>query len=110
MDGGGVAFSKTEPVTVWRRDQAIYTADAHGAEALIADRALQPVPFVEPRGSGVLWQAGTEIWIQRSGSAPAVLAKDGAFPAVAEREGAGPVVVWEGSVGADKTIFAEVLE
>lgn len=110
MDGGGIVLGNSEPVTVWRREKSIYMADAHGPESLIAERALQPVPFVEPSGNGVLWQAGTEIWIKRSGSIPAVLSKNGLFPAVAGRDGSGPVVVWEGSTGGEKTIFAEVLE
>lgn len=109
MDGGGVAFRNNEPVTVWRRDKSIYMAQAHGPETHIAQGAFQPVPFVEPSGTGVLWQAGSEIWIKRGDNAPVALAGNGSFPTVAEREGAGPVIVWEGTVGAEKTIFAEVL-
>jgi hypothetical protein len=60
MDGGDMALLRGTPVTVWRREDAVFAAKKVGEEQRLG-RGEQPVVAIGPKGAFAAWQEGQQI-------------------------------------------------
>lgn len=114
MDGGALATTANgKTISIWRRDQKIFSASDGQAEMLVSEQGTQPVAAAGKDKTYFICQQGNKLMLKiQPGSAPAkVLAEKAAYPAISPAlPPRGPVVVWESSANETKSIFAEVLE
>jgi hypothetical protein len=98
MDGGDVATSAGKVVTVWRREDRIYTAEPGGGEALVGE-GRNAVVGLGPRGVYVAWQTKQGIRLRTGADPQDVLVGRGTFPDVAAVQEGPAVLAWEAPGG-----------
>ena len=111
MDGGSALVRPDgELITAWRRDKTLFAADGKG-ERILSASGLHPVVGWSQSAPFHLWQEGTKLMARHGEQPTKLFAAGGAFASVAAASpGQPPVVVWEGSAGGAKTIFARRIE
>ena len=111
MDGGGVALNAAgQPLAVWRREMTVFASAVGRPERRLADAAAQPVVIAGPREPHYLWQSGSDLFLQKGDASPARLAGNAAFAVAATLPRGGAAIVWEGTAGGSKTLFAEQID
>lgn len=112
MDGGGIAFLRTEPgkpVTVWRRDSTIYLARPGAPEESLGEGRDAAVAATA-RGPVIAWQGQAGLLVRRPGEAARILdAKGSAASAAAAPDGRFAVIVWESGSKETPVLKAEIL-
>jgi hypothetical protein len=97
MDGGGIAVSKGNVITAWRREKDVYLFEPGKPEVKLAtgqDVALA----ANAKGAYTIWSAGKAIEGRLPGSSAAVrLAEDGAFPVLLALPDGAVLAAWEAS-------------
>lgn len=93
MDGGAVRISPTgRPLTVWRRENTLYTCRAGEMEQAVAT-GRNVTAGTGPAGLVVVWDEGGTIWLKANDNPPVAIGK-GQMPSVAVN-GQSAVCVWE---------------
>ena len=112
MDGGGLTFLRAEPgkpVTVWRRDGALYLARPGAPEESLGE-GRDPAVAATPRGPVIAWQSKAGLLVRRPGETPRILdAKGSAASAAAAPDGRFTVIVWESGSKDAPVLKAEIL-
>jgi hypothetical protein len=95
MDGGGIAVSKGEIVTAWRREKDVYLYEAGKPEVKLA--AGQDVALAaNSKGAYAIWSSGKTIEARLpSSSTPVKLSDNGAFPALVALPDGAVLAAWE---------------
>ena len=113
MDGGAIASNlKGEPISIWRRQNAVYLSTGPTSERELIVHGKQPVIA---KGNGkmfYLWLEGNRLMIQTEpGSGkPQLLAENANFPSIASLGPDSPLIlVWESCVNDSKTILSQIL-
>jgi len=95
MDGGGIAISKGELITAWRREKDVYLYEPGKPEVKLAtgqDAALA----ANAKGAYAIWTSGTAIEARVPGvAAPLRLSDAGAFPALLALPDGAVLAAWE---------------
>jgi hypothetical protein len=97
MDGGGLAYSNGRPITAWRRDLEIFTAEPGQPETRLGEG--KDVAIAASQGhTYLLWVKGTQLiaWIDGKTE---VLAGRAAFPALTALSAGGVIAAWEENGG-----------
>jgi hypothetical protein len=114
MDGGGLAGTTDgQVVTVWRRNQDVFSC-APGEAELSLGRGEQPWAAAGPGGVFLIWcvgRPGAVMALTPGSQKPVRLAERGADPVVAGPvSGSGPIVVaWEEGPPSARRLCAQVL-
>jgi hypothetical protein len=95
MDGGGIALSKGEILTAWRREKEVYLFEPGKPEVKLA--AGQDIALAaNNKGSYTIWSAGKAIEARLPGSTSTMrLSDDGAFPALVALPDGAVLAAWE---------------
>lgn len=95
MDGGGIALSKGELITAWRREKEIYLSEPGKPEVKLAtgqDVALA----ANGKGAYAIWATGKTIEARvPSSAAPVKLSENGAFPSLLALPDGAVLAAWE---------------
>ncbi len=93
MDGGAVSLSATGwPITVWRRENTLYTCQPGEPEQAVAT-GRNITAGSGAAGIALAWDEGGTVWLKAPGTPPVALGK-GQMPGVA-LTGRSAVCVWE---------------
>lgn len=111
MDGGGIAISAAgKPVTVWKREKAIFVDESGGTEERLSAAGAQPVVIANGGNVSVIWEnAGRLTIARREGGNPQVIAEHGKMAAAAPLPDGRTVVAWEETGDGGTTIMSEIL-
>ncbi len=114
MDGGGIACSGENFVTIWRRDKSIYLFATGDGEERRLGSGEQPWIALAKEGPYSIWLAkrgGAALVLTPAGTSAVRLAEHAADPVIAAGpNGQGPVVAaWEAEHGDFSTIQCQVL-
>ncbi len=103
MDGGGVALASTgKPITVWRRENTLYTCQPGEPEKAVANGRNVTVAS-SSTGTTTAWDESGTVWLQRNTNAPIAVGK-GQMPSLALTEKSA-ICVWE----ADGQVMMETV-
>ncbi|MES2568541.1 MAG: sialidase family protein [Verrucomicrobiota bacterium] len=106
MDGGALAFDASgQPVTVWRREKAVFLSDIRSGKHL-AEPALQPILIATGEALIPLWEEGGALMMEQESGKPVRFAANAAFASAASAPGHAPVILWESTVSGNKTLMA----
>lgn len=93
MDGGAVVLSASkQPVTVWRRENTLYTCQPGAPEQAVAT-GRNVTAGSGAAGIALAWDEGSMVWLKINDNPPVALGK-GQFPSVA-MSGQRAICVWE---------------
>ncbi|MGF7218724.1 hypothetical protein GGR92_004903 [Spirosoma lacussanchae] len=93
MDGGAVTLSPSgQPLTVWRRENTLFTCQPGQAEQAIGT-GRNITAATGPSDTAVVWDEGGIVWLKRNGNDPINLGK-GQLPSVALTDQVA-ICVWE---------------
>ncbi|MBN8827060.1 MAG: exo-alpha-sialidase [Spirosoma sp.] len=93
MDGGAVTLSSAgQPLTVWRRENTLFTCQPGQAEQAIGT-GRNITAATGPSDTAVVWDEGGIVWLKRNGNDPINLGK-GQLPSVALTDQVA-ICVWE---------------
>lgn len=107
MDGGGITLDdQSRPVTIWRREKAIFTTAGESIETQITENGSQPVIAVSRGHTYSLWQSDGSLMLKKDGAEAISFAPNAGYSTVAALPDGGVMVVWE----TDGTLVAEVVE
>jgi hypothetical protein len=110
MDGGAIAFDRAgAPVSVWRREKAVFLGTSGHAEEKLAENATQPVIVMDRDEPVMAWEQAGGLQFQRAHSAPALLAGHAHAPSIAALPDGGIVAVWESSAANDASLQCEIV-
>ncbi len=105
MDGGGLTFlpsDPTKPVTLWRRENAIYLAPSDGVEERLGD-GKDPAIAALKRGEVLAWQSPAGLNVRLPGVPVRLLDAQGRAVALAAApDGSFAVAIWESPEGGLK--------
>lgn len=95
MDGGGIALSKGELITAWRREKDVYLYEPGKPEVKLAtgqDVALA----ANAKGAYSIWTTGKTVEVRVPGAAtPVKLSDNGAFPSLVALPDGAVLAAWE---------------
>lgn len=115
MDGGALAASNGQLISVWRHDKQIYCSDTRPNQSRVLGEGEQPWCAYARNGAYFIWlrQRNSDLLLQSPGGAsPRKLAELATDPVIAAGpHGNGPVVAaWESRADATRSIVVQVLD
>lgn len=107
MDGGGLIYNGETVATAWRREGKLFASKGGElGEALLVEKAIQPVVARYGRSVGYAWEQQGEIYLQ-IGDTKARRVDAGHAPALVTMGGGGVFLVWEGEGGRIRGMVVE---